>query len=80
LQRAFTIIFVATLIIWFLQTFDARFNVVTDSAPLSLLAALGRGIAVIFAPLGFADWRVSTALISGFIAKESVISTLSVLC
>jgi ferrous iron transport protein B len=78
LQRAFTIIFVATLIVWFLQTFDARFNVVTDSS-LSLLAALGRGIAVIFAPLGFADWRVSTALISGFIAKESVISTLEML-
>ena len=79
LQRAFTIIFVATLIIWFLQTFDTRLNVVTDSS-LSLLAMLGRSIAVIFAPLGFGDWRVSTALISGFIAKESVISTLNVLC
>jgi ferrous iron transport protein B len=78
LQRAFTVIFVATLAVWFLQTFDARLNVVTDSS-LSLLATVGRSLAVIFAPLGFADWRVVTALVSGFIAKESVISTLEML-
>ncbi len=78
LERAFTIIFIATLAVWFLQTFDTRLNVVTDSS-LSLLAAIGRGVAVIFAPLGFGDWRVVTALVSGFIAKESVISTLEML-
>ena len=78
LERAFTIIFVATIIIWFLQTFDSRFNVVADSAD-SLLAAIGQGIAPVFAPLGFADWRMVTALISGFTAKEAVVSTLAVL-
>lgn len=78
LQRAFTVIFLATVIIWFLQTFDARLNVVSDSAD-SLLAMIGRWIAPIFVPLGFSDWRVSTALISGFTAKEAVVSTLSVL-
>lgn len=78
LQRAFTVIFVATIIIWFLQTFDTRFNVVSDSAD-SLLALVGQWIAPIFAPLGFSDWRVSTALITGFTAKEAVVSTLSVL-
>ena len=78
LQRAFTIIFLATMIIWFLQTFDFRLNVVTDSAD-SLLALIGQFIAPAFAPLGFADWRVVTALISGFTAKEAVISSLAVL-
>ena len=78
LQRAFTVIFLATVIIWFLQTFDTRLNVVSDSAD-SLLAMIGRWIAPIFVPLGFSDWRVSTALISGFTAKEAVVSTLSVL-
>ena len=78
LQRAFTVIFLATIIIWFLQSFDTRLNVVSDSAQ-SLLALIGKGIAPIFAPLGFADWRCATSLISGFIAKESVVSTLEVL-
>ena len=78
LQRAFTVIFVATIAIWFLQTFDSRFNVVTDSAE-SLLAVVGSLIAPIFVPLGFGDWRISTALITGFIAKESVVSTLEIL-
>ena len=78
IQRAFTVIFVATIIIWFLQTFDTRLNVVSDSAD-SLLALVGQWIAPIFAPLGFADWRVSTALITGFTAKEAVVSSLSVL-
>lgn len=78
IERAFSVIFVATLIIWFLQTFDTRFNVVADSAD-SLLAMVGQWIAPIFAPLGFSDWRVSTALITGFSAKEAVVSTLSVL-
>ena len=78
LERAFTIIFAATLLIWFLQTFDMRLNVVADSSN-SLLAALGRLLAPLFAPLGFADWRVSTALVTGFTAKEAVISTLAVL-
>ena len=78
LTRAFTIIFVATIIVWFLQTFDTRLNVVTGSAD-SLLAAVGTILAPLFAPLGFGDWRVSTALITGFIAKESVISTLGIL-
>ena len=78
LQRAFTVIFLATIIIWFLQSFDTRLNVVSDSAQ-SLLALIGKGIAHIFAPLGFADWRCATSLISGFIAKESVVSTLEVL-
>ncbi len=78
IQRAFTVIFLATLIIWFLQTFDTRLNVVTDSAD-SLLALIGKCIAPVFTPLGFNDWRVATALISGFTAKEAVVSTLSVL-
>ncbi|MBP3485423.1 MAG: ferrous iron transport protein B, partial [Oscillospiraceae bacterium] len=78
LERAFTIIFLATVIIWFLQTFDVRFNVVTDSAD-SMLALVGRWLAPIFAPLGFGDWRMVTALISGFTAKEAVVSTLTVL-
>ena len=78
LVRAFTIIFVATIIIWFLQTFDARLNVVSDPEN-SLLCLLGGLIAPIFAPLGFGDWRLSTALITGFTAKESVVSTLTVL-
>ncbi len=78
LVRAFTVIFTATIIIWFLQTFDARFNVVTSSQD-SMLAAIGTFIAPIFAPLGFGDWRASTALIAGFTAKEAVISTLAVL-
>jgi len=78
LTRAFTIIFVATIIIWFLQTFDTRLNVVANSAQ-SMLAGIGRAIAPVFAPLGFSDWRASTALITGFIAKEAVVSTLAVL-
>ena len=78
LQRAFSVIFLATIAIWFLQSFDARLNVVTASED-SLLAMIGRTIAPIFAPLGFADWRCATALISGFIAKESVVSTLQIL-
>ena len=78
LERAFTVIFLATIIIWFLQTFDAKLNVVTDSAD-SLLALVGQFISVIFKPLGFNDWRVATALISGFTAKEAVVSTLAVL-
>ena len=78
IQRAFTVIFIATLIIWFLQTFDTRLNVVTDSAN-SLLAIIGKFIAPVFTPLGFNDWRAATALISGFSAKEAVVSTLSVL-
>ena len=78
LERAFTVIFLATIVIWFLQSFDTRLNVVTDSAG-SLLAIIGRHIAPAFAPLGFADWRCAAALISGFIAKESVVSTLEIL-
>ena len=78
LQRAFTVIFVATIIIWFLQTFDLRFNIVTESKE-SVLAILAGYITPIFNPLGFGDWRISTALISGFMAKESVVSTLSIL-
>ena len=78
LQRAFTIIFVATIVIWFLQTFDTRLNVVSDQAD-SLLAAIGAWIAPILRPLGIGDWRIATALISGFIAKESVVATLQVL-
>jgi ferrous iron transport protein B len=78
LTRAFTVIFIATLIIWFLQTFDWRFNVVADSAG-SMLAAVGRFIAPVFAPLGFSDWRASTALLTGFAAKEAVISSFAVL-
>lgn len=78
ITRAFTIIFIATIIIWVLQTFDSRLNVVADSSQ-SLLALLGRFISPIFAPLGFGDWRLSTALITGFTAKEAVVSTLAVL-
>lgn len=78
IERAFTIIFVATIIIWFLQTFDSRLNVAPDSAN-SLLAMIGQWLAPIFAPLGFADWRISTALVTGITAKEAVVSTLSVL-
>jgi len=78
LQRAFTVIFLATIIIWFLQTFDLRFNMVTDSQD-SILAMAAGVIAPLFRPLGFGDWRISTALITGFLAKESVVSTLSVL-
>ncbi len=78
LQRAFTVIFVATIAVWFLQTFDMRLNVVTDSQN-SILAVIAGVIAPIFRPLGFGDWRISTSLISGFMAKESVVATLSVL-
>ena len=78
LQRAFTVIFLATIVIWFLQSFDTRLNVVSDSVD-SLLALIGQVLAPIFAPLGFGDWRCATSLISGFIAKESVVSTLEVL-
>lgn len=78
LRRAFTVIFIATIIIWFLQTFDPHLNMVSDSQN-SILAKAAGFIAPVFAPLGFGDWRVSTALITGFMAKESVVSTLSVL-
>lgn len=78
LRRAFTVIFIATIIIWFLQTFDLHLNMVSDSQ-YSILAKAAGFIAPVFAPLGFGDWRVSTALITGFMAKESVVSTLSVL-
>lgn len=78
LQRAFTVIFVATIVIWFLQSFDLHFNLTADSQN-SILAVVAGLIAPVFAPLGFGDWRISTALISGFMAKESVVPTLSVL-
>ena len=78
ITRAFTIIFLASMIIWFLQTFDIHFNLVKDAGD-SMLAMIGGVIAPIFAPLGFGDWRASTALITGFTAKESVVSTLKVL-
>ena len=78
LQRAFTIIFLATIVIWFLQTFDNHLNVVSDSKD-SILAMVASVAAPVFAPMGFGDWRISTALITGFMAKESVVSTLSVL-
>ena len=78
IQRAFSIIFIATVVVWFLQTFDARLNVVTDATD-SLLAVIGRFISPVLRPLGFADWRVSTSLITGFTAKEAVVSTLAVL-
>ena len=78
LVKAFTIIFVATIIIWFLQTFDTRFNVVADSSQ-SMMAIIGKSIAPFFRPLGFDDWRASTALITGFSAKEAVVSTFAVL-
>ena len=77
-QRGFTVILIATAAIWFLQSFDFRLNAVANSAD-SLLAAIGQGLGVIFAPIGFSDWRVSTGLITGFVAKESVISTIAVL-
>ena len=79
LVRAFTVIFLATIIIWFLQTFDYRLNVAATSGESSILELIGRLIAPIFTPLGFGDWRASTALIAGFTAKESVVSTLGVL-
>ncbi len=78
LTRAFTVIFIATLVIWFLQTFDWRFNVVADSSA-SMLAGVGRFISPVFAPLGFGDWTASTSLLTGFMAKEAVISTFAVL-
>ncbi|MDR0463667.1 MAG: ferrous iron transport protein B [Treponema sp.] len=78
LQRAFTVIFVATVIIWFLQSFDMRLNYTADGT-VSILASIGRLISGVFIPLGFSDWRISTALITGFTAKEAVISTLAVL-
>lgn len=78
LQRAFTVIFIATIIVWFLQTFDFRLNIVTESKD-SVLAVIAGYIAPIFSPLGFGDWRIVTSLVAGFIAKESVVSTLSVL-
>ena len=78
LERAFTVIFAATVLIWFLQNFDLRLNVVTDSSS-SILASLGRFVAPIFAPLGFGDWRMVTALVSGFTAKEAVVSTFGVI-
>ena len=78
LQRAFTVIFMATLVIWFLQTFDGHLNIVSDSQE-SILATVASVVAPVFAPMGFGDWRISTALITGFMAKESVVSTLSVL-
>ncbi|MDY2608627.1 MAG: ferrous iron transport protein B [Eubacteriales bacterium] len=78
LQRAFSVIFIATIVIWFLQSFDLHLNPVANSAD-SLLAGVGRILAVLFRPLGFGDWRFSTALLSGFVAKEQVVSTLAVL-
>ena len=78
LQRAFTVIFVATIVIWFLQSFDTHLGLVEDSST-SILASIAGFIAPVFSPMGFGDWRISTALISGFMAKESVVSTLSVL-
>lgn len=78
ITKAFTIIFWATIIIWFLQTFDSRLNLVVNSSD-SMLAVLGNFITPIFKPLGIADWRISTAFITGFMAKESVVSTLTIL-
>ena len=78
LQRAFTVIFIGTVVIWILEHFDFRLNLVDDPG-LSMLAIVADLITPIFKPLGFADWRISTALLSGFLAKESVVSTLSVL-
>lgn len=78
LHKAFTIIFIASIVIWFLQSFDWRLNMVSDSAT-SILASVGSIIAPLFTPLGFNDWRASTALITGFTAKESVVSTLTIL-
>lgn len=79
IRRAFTVIFAATIVIWFLQTFDVRLNVVPQGSTDSLLAIIGTWLAPIFAPLGFGDWRVATALVTGLMAKEAVISTLGVL-
>ena len=78
MQKAFTIIFLASVIVWFLQTFDIHFSIVQDSKD-SILAMIAGWISPIFKPLGFADWRISTSLITGFVAKESVVSTLTVL-
>ena len=78
LERAFTVIFIATIVIWFLQNFDLRLRLTSDPQT-SILALLAGGIAPLFAPLGFGDWRVSTALITGFMAKESVVSPLTIL-
>ncbi|MCL2106756.1 MAG: ferrous iron transport protein B [Oscillospiraceae bacterium] len=78
IQRTFTLIFLASVVIWFLRSFDTRIHPVTDSAD-SMLASVGRGLSVVFVPLGFADWRAATGLITGFMAKEAVISTLAVL-
>ena len=78
LQRAFSVIFIATIVVWFLQSFDLHLNMVTDSAD-SILAAVAGVLVPIFRPLGMGDWRICTSLISGFIAKESVVSTLEVL-
>ena len=78
LERAFTVIFVASIVVWFLQTFDFRLNIVEDSRN-SILAYVAGVISPIFKPLGFGDWRISTSLIAGFMAKESVVSTLTVL-
>jgi ferrous iron transport protein B len=78
IQRAFTIIFLATVVIWFLQSFDIRLNYIADGTN-SILAVIGRLISSVFVPIGFSDWRISTALITGFTAKEAVISTLAVL-
>lgn len=78
LQRAFTVIFLATIVIWFMQTFDIRLNVVSDQAQ-SILASIGRWIAPVFQPLGFGDWRMVAALVSGFTAKEAVVSTFGVI-
>ena len=75
IQRAFTVIFVATIIIWFLQTFDTRLNIVTHSKD-SMLAVVAGWVAPVFAPFGCGDWKISTAVITGFMAKESVVSTL----
>ena len=79
IRRAFTVIFAATIVIWFLQHFDVRLNVVGEGSTDSLLAIIGTWIAPVFAPLGFGDWRVATALLTGLMAKEAVISTLGVL-
>ena len=78
LTRAFTVIFLATIAIWFMQNFDTRLNVVADSES-SILASLGKLVSPVFAPLGFGDWRMVTALVSGFTAKESVVSTFGVI-
>ena len=78
LERAFTVIFMATIVIWFLQNFDLQLSLTADPQE-SILAFVASGIAPLFAPLGFADWRVSTALITGFMAKESVVSSLLIL-